>query len=112
VTNVPAPWEFILLALAAMRFTRLIGWDSITDPIRSRLTGHHHGSHRNEGRRVGSRYDRPEWMLFLTCPWCLGFWISVVVWLAWLGWPNATLIACTPFAVSATVGLVVKNLDA
>lgn len=106
----PEPWAFVLLALGAMRITRLIGWDSITDPLRSRLTGHHHGGAKT-GRRKGARYDRPTWMLFLTCPWCLGFWVSVVVWAAWLVWPNATLIACTPFAINAVVGLVVKNLD-
>ena len=50
-------------------------------------------------------------MLFLTCPWCLGFWVSVALWLAWLEWPRATLVAVTPFAISAVVGLVVKNLD-
>ncbi|HXJ29868.1 MAG TPA: DUF1360 domain-containing protein [Gemmatimonadales bacterium] len=110
MTHVPAPWEFVLLALAAMRLTRLIGWDSITDGLRSRITGHHHGGSKT-GRRAGSRRDKPEWMLFLTCPWCLGFWISAAVWAAWLGWPNATLIACTPFAISAVVGLVVKTLD-
>jgi len=107
----PEPWAFVLLALGAMRVTRLIGWDSITDPIRSRITGHHHGHHTNKGRRAGSRVDRPTWMLFLTCPWCLGFWVSVALWLAWLEWPRATLVAVTPFAISAVVGLVVKTLD-
>jgi hypothetical protein len=109
--TIPEPWEFVLLALGAMRLTRLVGWDSITDPIRSRLTGHHHGSHRNRGKRVGSNVDRPTWMLFLTCPWCLGFWISVVAWACWQVWPSATLIALTPFAINEAVGLVVKNLD-
>jgi hypothetical protein len=109
--SIPSPFELVLLALAAMRLTRLIGWDSITDPIRSRITGHHHGGHK-AGKRPGARWDKPQWMLFLTCPWCLGFWVSGVVWGAWLVWPTATLIACTPFAISAVVGLVVKNLDA
>lgn len=109
--TIPEPYVLILLALGAMRLTRLVGWDTITDPIRSRLTGHHHGSHTKQGPRDGSRYDRPAWMLFLTCPWCLGFWVSVAVWLAWQAWPHWTLVVLTPFAINEIVGLAVKKLD-
>lgn len=107
---IPEPYVLILLALGAARVTRLIGWDSITDPLRSRLTGHHHGGHKT-GKRAGSKRDRPTWMLFLTCPWCLGFWVSVAIWALWQEWPHATLVAVTPFVISEAVGLVVKNLD-
>jgi len=48
---------------------------------------------------------------FLTCAWCAGFWISVVVWGAWLLAPHATLVAAVPWALSAAVGLVAKHLD-
>jgi hypothetical protein len=106
----PEPYALILLALGAMRLTRLIGWDSITDGLRSRLTGYHHGGHKT-GRRAGSRSDRPAWMRFLSCPWCLGFWVCLACWASWQVWPRGTLVAMVPLALSAIVGLVVKNLD-
>lgn len=107
---IPEPYALILLALAAARGTRLIGWDSITDPIRSRITGHHHGGHKT-GKRAGSKRDRPTWMLFLTCPWCLGAHVSAYIYIVWVWQPHWTLVILTPFAISEIVGLMVKNLD-
>lgn len=46
------------------------------------------------------------WSKLLHCPWCLGWWLSVAVWLAWQAEPHATLVFAVPFAVSAVVGLV------
>lgn len=108
---IPEPYVLILLALGAMRITRLIGWDTITDPIRSRITGHHHGSHTKSGKRAGAKHDRATWMLFLTCPWCQGFYTCAIIWGAWQVWPHWTLIVLTPFALNEIVGLGVKNLD-
>jgi hypothetical protein len=54
---------------------------------------------------------RAKWGVFLTCPWCAGFWISVAWWVAWLINDEWTLWAATPWAISAVVGLTAKNLD-
>lgn len=92
---VPDWWTVTLLALAAFRVFRLIGEDLILDGPRDRLT-----------RRLGEKSE-----LFILCPWCLGFWLSVGWWLAWVAWPHWTLVAATPWAISAIVGLVASRLD-
>ena len=40
------------------------------------------------------------------CPWCAGFWISLVWWGAFELWPHGTPIAAAPFAISAIVGFL------
>lgn len=90
----PQPWEAALLALAAYRVFRVIGFDSIADRPRDwaleRLDG--------------------KWELFITCPFCAGFWITVGWWLAWLAAGDWALLAATPWALHAgwlAVALVV-----
>lgn len=92
---VPGWWAFVLLALAAFRLFRLIAEDSLLDRPRDALTG-----------RLGEKAE-----LFVVCPWCLGFWITAGWWLAWLVWPHWALVAATPLALSATVGLAASRLD-
>lgn len=65
---------------------------------------------RKQGDPVPDNY-REKWGVFITCPWCAGFWISVAWWIAWLITPDWTLWAATPWAISAVVALVAKNLD-
>lgn len=93
--NVPGWWAFVLLALAAFRVFRLVAEDTILDRPRDRLT-----------HRLGEKSE-----LFVVCPWCLGFWITVGWWFAWLIWPHATLVVATPWALAAAVGLVASRLD-
>lgn len=125
--HVPGAWHFAILALAAYRLVRLIGWDDFPPIARARgwLIGEHWipdegvdgevglpgKQPSSEVSRVRPAYGRPMHAHFVHCPFCLGFWVSVAVWAAWLGDGRATLIACTPFALGAVVGLVAKNLD-
>lgn len=97
---VPGPWEFALLALAAFRLTRLIGWDVFppVERVRDRVT-----------RWSGEAGLVTE---LLACPFCLGAWISLAVYLAWWAAPRPTLAVATVAALSAVVGLVAKTLDA
>ena len=77
---------FVIITLAAARVTRLVTTDSITEPLRERLT------------RWPLAYE------LVTCPWCIGFWISlawVAVW--WTADGRAVWLAA-PFAVSYLVG--------
>lgn len=82
---------FVLASLCAYRLTVLIQDDDITEPLR---------------RRFYRRFS-PElsfWGQLARCPWCLGFWISVALWLPlWavtpLPWP-----LLWPWAMSAAVG--------
>jgi hypothetical protein len=93
--NVPNWWQFALLALAAFRVWRLLGEDSILARPRASFK-----------RRTSDYWDQ-----FLLCPWCAGFWITLIWWLAWIAWPHWTLIVATPFAINAVVGLIAANLD-
>lgn len=85
MTLVPGWWPFVLLALAAWRTWRLLAEDVILDLPRAELLG----------RAPDKLVDM--WL----CPWCLGWWVTLAWWGAWLAWPHATLIAATPFALNA-----------
>ena len=65
---------FLLMSLASYRLWRLIGYDTISEPLRDKI--------------------KPDsWLdALVTCQWCLGSWISfaVVAATAWVGdvnWP-------------------------
>lgn len=102
----PSWIELAILVLGAYRLTRLLGWDDfppIAD-LRDRVTGL-----ALDGEEVYFR--RPLLEEFISCPFCLGFWVSLAVYIAWLSAERPTLYAVTPFAISGAVGLLAKNLD-
>jgi hypothetical protein len=99
---VPPAYEFVLLALASFRLTRLIAWDTWPPVSRARIWL----LYRPEG---GLRSDALDELF--ACPFCLGFWISLAFYLAWLFFPTATLAVSIVLALSAIVGLVAKTLD-
>jgi hypothetical protein len=90
---IPSWWTFLLLALAAWRIWRLLAYDTILDPIRTRLV----------------RTEKQE--TFLQCPFCVGFWVALAWWVLWCAWPHWTLVVAVPFALSAVVALVAVNGD-
>ncbi len=100
MSNVPSWWEALLLLAAAYRVWRLISYDTITETPRT---------------WVLDRYDphrqRKYFSIFLLCPWCAGFWMTVIWWLAWLVWPHATLVVAVPWALSLAVGLLGSKVD-
>lgn len=75
-------WLTIVLALGlAVRITRLITLDVITQPIRDRLSGF-----------LGALVE---------CPWCTGVWVAVPVGLSWWAWSGQTW-----WQVSALIGTI------
>jgi hypothetical protein len=108
-------WLLILLALACYRVTRLVTTDKITEPIFGRLREELEHRWIRKHTRPGSpeEFDAIESDTFnsklafmLSCPWCLGFWVSgagtLLVSLAYgLDYPIFTW-----FAVSTVVGLI------
>lgn len=64
----------------------------------------------SEVENVRPAYDRPTLAHLIHCPFCVGFWISLATWVAWLAW-HPVLYGLAPFAISGAVGLVAKNLD-
>ena len=92
---IPEPWEAIMLALAAWRIFQLLAEDDLLEEPR---------------RYVTSRISE-YWQDFLTCPYCAGFWIAGAWWLAWYAFPTGTLVAATPFVLSAGVIAAAKVLS-
>ena len=75
-------WLTIVLAAGlAVRIMRLITLDTITQPIRDRLSGF-----------LGA---------LIECPWCTGVWIAVPVGLSWWAWADQTW-----WQVSALIGTI------
>ena len=99
---VPDWWEYVLLVLSTYSLFHLLAEDTILDGPRRKLlriadTWERDAVPGSEADYEGDDY-RLEWGLFLTCPWCAGFWIGVVVYAAWLIFGDWTLVALTPFA--------------
>lgn len=92
--NVPDWWEVTLLALAAWRVFQLIAEDEIL----------------NRPRRYVTDRVSAKWELFIECPYCAGFWIAVLWWVAWLIFPYETLVVAVPWALSAGVIAAAKVL--
>ncbi len=101
MNHVPGWWDATLLALAAWRLFHLIAFDDILDKPRRYITRLNSGW-RQEGDATGENY-REGLANFLTCPFCMGWWIAIGWWLCWLEWPHGTLVATVPFALSAGV---------
>lgn len=140
--RLPDWFEFVVLALAAYRLTRLAGWDEFPLAARVRawvigerwiaahpeqdvpLSERIHAGYYAEDvtlpgktpesenvEEVRPAYDRPTLAHLVHCPFCMGWWISLAVYCAWLAAPRPTLYVMLPFALSALVGLTAKNLD-
>jgi hypothetical protein len=112
---IPDWFEFILLALIAFRFWRLLAEDDILEHPRRwflRLP------YEWKDGPFPKEY-REKWALFLICPWCAGAWVSLLTYIAFLGtlgeWPDTFGDVAVGlgvwFALSASVGLIRTNLD-
>lgn len=119
---IPAPLILLVLALAAYRLTRVIGWDDFPpiERARARLTGqkkHVSGSSNaqanltDETPTVTWSWKRPLLAHFLACAFCQGFWTSSIVYGIWVAVGHWALYAFVPLAISGAVGLLAKNLD-
>lgn len=99
---VPDPYALTLLGLAAFRIWKLIADDTILDRPRRWVLA-------KFGPVQSKRWE--YWHLFVTCPWCAGFWITFVLWTWWLRYPDQTLVFCGLWALSAIVGLLASAHD-
>lgn len=103
---------FILLSLAAWRVFRLLAEDTILDKPRRKLL-RLHKDWAKEGDATGEDY-REELGLFITCPYCAGFWISGVALLLYsliIEWHGVFAFLVTWFAISAIVAWSAKLDD-
>lgn len=113
---IPEPYQFILLALIAYRAWRLLAEDDILERPRRWLV--RLPQNWQEGDSFPSRY-RTGFAEFMNCPWCAGAWVSLAVYLGYLGtlgaWPDTTedvfIGVGVWFALSCSVGLIRTKLD-
>lgn len=83
---------FVILALAAYRLTHLVTTDAIADGFRS---------------KVWSKYPPMTKIGYLiTCNWCTGFWVSLLLVIGFLILPQVTLVVSLVMALSGVVGLL------
>lgn len=94
--TVPDWYALTLLGLAAFRTWKLIGDDTILDRPRnwSMLMAF----------KIGGSKGKDYWETLIECPWCAGFWVSLLWWGAFELWPHGSLVAAVPLAISAIVG--------
>jgi hypothetical protein len=92
------PLQLALAALAVFRMTRLLVEDEVTRPARERVTTWAGGT--------AERHAHPATAYFVTCPWCVSFWLAVL-WVAALVFvPTIALGADAVLALSAVAGLL------
>ena len=99
----PSGVDLVVDALAAYRITRLVIEDKITEDLRTRV-------HVAALREIEDPATWSKVKTLLSCPWCVGFWISVGVVGARLAAPRVWRPIATAFALSAAVGLIEENL--
>lgn len=106
----PEWWLVALSTLAAYRVTRLVTADKITEPIFERLRWwlENRWVAKHPGANVSDTGWESKLAYLLSCPWCLGFWVSgvttVVVSLVYgLDYPVITW-----FAMSTAIGLLAR----
>ena len=96
--------DIVLLVGFAARLTRLAVVDSIAEGPRILAV-----------RIAGRMGDRPSrWILaLLTCPYCIGFWLSSAVVVSWLAWGDtlAWQAVAAAFTLAYVTGHLVARLD-
>ncbi len=103
--SIPGWFPFILLSLAAFRTWRLVSEDTILERPRRYVTGL--PQKWKEGDSLPDAY-REYISIFIECPWCAGFWISLLWWGAFQLWEHATVVVAVPLAISALVALIAE----
>jgi hypothetical protein len=88
----------LIVSLCAYRLVMFVGKDDITRPLRLWMLGS------DPTTRMGRL--RVKIHSFLTCPWCLGFWMAIgIVLLVHSEW-NTVRWGCYVLAISAVVGIL------
>jgi hypothetical protein len=86
----------VILSLAVFRVVRLLIEDTLLEPLREATIFKLHPTE-SKIREL------------FTCPWCIGFWLSLVAVVLFYFWPVVVLWLALPFAISAVVGLIASH---
>lgn len=94
--EIPQPWELTLGVLAVFRIYRLIAEDEIAQRPRDWLTDW-----------IEDHLDR-DLTVLITCPWCLGTYLTLAAWGLWLWTPFWATALAAPLAAMTLVAFVSK----
>lgn len=100
----PDWWQFLMLATAAWRVWHLLAYDTVLDGPRNMICGLPWDW--TDDKTVPRSY-REKLAEFITCPYCLGFWIAVVWWGAFQWSEHWSVVVAVPWALSA--GLILTH---
>lgn len=118
-------WPAVVLALGIYSITRLITTDSFPPIERLRTwffnkfppDGFSTRKRPNDKRCkfivTGDRYQVTvgHWLgELVSCPWCAGWWVSVVACAAFWFWPVVTVALLVPFALRVIPGIITSKV--
>lgn len=102
----PGVYQLILLGVASFRIFHLLSEETILDRPRRWLlklgsweVGSPPASYRH---RLGD---------LITCPWCLGFWVTLALFTSWQLWPEPTTAVCAFISATVVVPLLQTWFD-
>lgn len=115
-------WPLLILALAIYSITRLITIDSLIDKTRDKF----YDKYPHEGYQSKNRPKRGKWQIIsggvyyvtegtklgelIHCPWCMGFWVSTIVFGAFVAWPVVTTFVLVPMALRVIPGMIQSKI--
>lgn len=119
---IPSPWVAVILTLGTARLIREASYSDFPPVLRFRrwLVGWHvavSGSPNSlsgltsETPTAVESFRRPTLAKFVSCIWCIGFWASLAVYVAWVFEPRWTLYVVAPLALSTVAALALRWLD-
>lgn len=90
--------DYIILALAVYRMTRLVTTDTILEKFRELVW------RKSPPEKNGIGY-------LITCNWCTSFWVSSLVFSMYKMMTEPTVFVCSIFALSGVVGIITSRVE-
>jgi len=119
LATLTTPVYFVILALGIYSITRLITTDSF--PPIEKLRNWFFDRFPHDGYSTKVRPPRGQWVVvgatyhvnigvwqgeLVSCPWCMGWWVSLITCILFVLSPTIVLAALTPFALRVIPGML------
>lgn len=115
--TVEAFLALLVVGLAGYRLTRVVTSDTISDPFRAWVYAHAYAASgydsRTDSEQARVRHRGWHWFYMLvSCPFCLGFWVTLGVWSAWKWGPDWCRSAVAAIAAVGVQAFIASRRDA